>query len=79
MPFSLFAKHFFPVIARRRWVIKYQGRSDSDTYINFGGLGKSPNWVNVVVEDDDSHHHPHAEEHGVCVGETAAVLPAAEV
>lgn len=48
------------------------------THINFGGLGKSPDGVNVVVEDDDPHHHPHAEEHGVCVGETAAVLPATE-
>lgn len=48
------------------------------THINFGSLGKSPDGVNVVVEDDDPHHHPHAEEHGVCVGETTAVLPATE-
>lgn len=32
--------------------------------------------MNVVVEDDDSHHHPHAEQHGVRVGEATAVLPA---
>lgn len=31
--------------------------------------------MDVVVEDDDSDHHPHAEQHGVCVGEPAAVLP----
>lgn len=59
--------------------MKYQGSSDLDTHVNFGGLGKSPDGVNVVVEDDDSHHHPHAEEHGVCVGEAAAVLPVAQV
>lgn len=48
------------------------------THIDFGGLGKSPDRVNVVIEDDDSHHHPHAEQHGVCVGEPTAVLPATE-
>lgn len=31
--------------------------------------------MNVVVENDDSDHHPHAEQHGVCVGEPTAVLP----
>ena len=45
------------------------------THINFGGLGESPDWVNVVVKDDDPYHHSHAEQHGVCVGEPAAVLP----
>lgn len=45
------------------------------THIDFGGLGKSPDWVNVVIKNDDAHHHPHAEQHGVCVGEPTAVLP----
>lgn len=31
--------------------------------------------MHVVVEDDDADHHPHAEQHGVCVGEPAAILP----
>ena len=48
------------------------------THINFGGLGKSPDGVNVVVEDDDSDHHPHAEQHGVRVGEPTAILPATD-
>lgn len=34
--------------------------------------------MNVIIENDDSHHHPHAEQHGVCVGEPTAVLPATE-
>lgn len=46
------------------------------THINFGGLGKSPDRVNVVIENDDAHHHPHAEQHGVRVSEPTAVLPA---
>lgn len=45
------------------------------THINFGGLGESPDRVNVVIQDDDTYHHPHAEQHGVCVGEPTAVLP----
>lgn len=48
------------------------------THINFGGLGESPDRVNVVIENDDSYHHPHAEQHGVCVGEPTAILPATE-
>lgn len=48
------------------------------THIDFGGLGKSSDRVNVVIENDDSHHHPHAEQHGVCVGEPTAVLPGTE-
>lgn len=49
------------------------------THIDFGGLRKSPNWVNMIVENDDPHHHPHAEQHGVCVGEPAAVFPAGHI
>lgn len=45
------------------------------THIDFGGLGESSHRVNVIIENDDAHHHPHAEQHGVCVGEPAAVLP----
>lgn len=30
----------------------------------------------MIIEDNDAHHHTHAEQHSVCVGETAAVLPA---
>lgn len=48
------------------------------THINFGGLGECPDGVNMVVEDDDAHHHPHAEQHGVCVGEPTTVLPGEE-
>lgn len=44
------------------------------THIDFGGLGKSPDRVNVVIENDDAHHHPHAEQHGVCVSEPTTVL-----
>lgn len=32
--------------------------------------------MDVVIEDDDAHHHPHAEQHGVRVGEAAPVLAA---
>lgn len=48
------------------------------THVNFGGFGKGSDRMNVVVENDDAHHHPHAEQHSVCVGEPAAVLPTTE-
>lgn len=54
---------------------KSLGSIAASTHINFGGLGEGADGVNVVVENDDSNHHPHAEQHGVCVGEPTAVLP----
>lgn len=51
-------------------------RSETQSpHVDFGGLGEGSDRVDVVVEDDDSDHHPHAEQHGVCVGEPAAILP----
>lgn len=57
---------------------RQKSRASVCTHIDFGGLGESPDRVNVVVENNDSHHHPHAEQHSVCVGEPTAVLPATE-
>lgn len=58
--------------------VKSQRCASVCTHINFGGLGESPNRVNVVIENDDPHHHPHAEQHGICVGEPTTVFPATE-
>lgn len=54
------------------WGVEIKTKS---AHVDFGGLGEGADRVDVVVEDDDSDHHPHAEQHGVCVGEPAAILP----
>lgn len=45
------------------------------SYVNLGGFSEGTHGVNVIVEDNDTHHNTHAEQHSVCVGETAPVFP----
>lgn len=45
------------------------------SYINLGGFSKGTHGVNVIIKDNDAHHNTHAEQHSVCIGETAPVFP----